>query len=251
MKFVLSVFVCFVFINSFAQIVSRSDTFAYETFTYLKQIDSSILPQTEKNKLQFEKIRQYISKNQKDVWYGQQLLWFTKYLDPARVDTLVNLFDTSTQKQMAVVLSALKIRSKLMPGNSFPEMILVDSSNRPLNIADLKGKVVFIDMWASWCKPCRAEMPGLISLYKKYKNKGFVVIAISLDEHKQEWLNAIRDDSLPWIHICDLVSMENNILRKKWGIMSIPYNFLINKNGILVDKEVSLDKLERELLKLL
>jgi thiol-disulfide isomerase/thioredoxin len=251
MKYVLTLFTCFAFISSVAQLVNPSDTFAYETFKYLKQIDSSILSQSEKNKLQFEKIKQYISKNPKDVWYGQQLLQFTKYFDPVRIDTLVNLFDTATQNQMAEILTPLKIRSKLLPGSRFPEMIMVDSSRQSLKVADLKGKVVLIDIWASWCKPCRAEMPKLISLYEKYKHKGFIVIAISLDEHKADWLKAIRDDSLPWIHFCDLVDMDNNILRKKWGVLSIPYNFLIDKNGILADKEVSLDKLERELLKLL
>ena len=250
MKYILTVFYCFIFISSFAQLVNPSDTFAYETFTYLKKIDSSILPQTEKNKLQFEKIKQYISRNTKDVWYGQQLLRFTKYFDPIQIDTLFNLFDTSTQNQMAALLTPLKIRSKLLPGSSFPEMILIDSSKRSLKITDLKGKVVLIDIWASWCKPCRAEMPKLISLYEKYKDKGFVVITISLDEHKEKWLKAIHDDSLPWIHFCDLVDIEKNILSKKWGIVSIPYNFLIDKNGILVDKEMSLDKLERELFKL-
>ena len=251
MKYVLTIFYVFVFISSFAQGPNQSDSFKDETFSYLKKIDSSSLPQLEKNKLEFEKIKQYINKRPKDDWYGLQLLWFNKYFDTAKLDTLFNLFDTSTQNQIAGNFGPIKIRSKLLPGSSFPEMILVDSSRQPLRVADLKGKVVLIDIWASWCKPCRAEMPKLISLYEKYKNKGFVVIAISLDEHKEEWLKAIRDDSLPWIHFCDLVDPNNNILGKKWGINSIPYNFLIDKDGILADKEVSLDKLERELSKLL
>ena len=125
-----------------------------------------------------------------------------------------------------------------------------DTGGKKFKLDTLKGKVVFIDCWFPACPPCRAEMPKLISLYEKYKDKGFVVITISLDEHKEKWLKAIHDDSLPWIHFCDLVDIEKNILSKKWGIVSIPYNFLIDKNGILVDKEISLDKLERELFKL-
>jgi thiol-disulfide isomerase/thioredoxin len=136
-----------------------------------------------------------------------------------------------------------------MPGSSFPEMILIDTSRKSLRVKDLKGKVILIDFWASWCQPCRAEMPKLISLYERYKNKGFVVIAISLDEHKENWLKAIREDSLPWMHFCNLVDMDNNMLCKKWGINTIPSNFLINKDGILLDKDVSMDILERALLK--
>ncbi|MEO6135673.1 MAG: TlpA disulfide reductase family protein [Ginsengibacter sp.] len=252
MKFVFTVFSCFVFINSFAQMLQDPhDTLSYETIIYLKQVDSSTLPQTEKNKLEFEKIKQYITKRPKDGFYGQQFLWFSKYLDTASVDILINLFDTSIQKQYAEVFTFIKIQSRLLPGSIFPEMTLIDTSKQPLSVADLKGKVVLIDFWASWCKPCRAEMPKLISLYEKYKDKGFVVIAISLDEHKENWIKAIREDSLPWIHFCDLVNMDNNILCKKWGISSIPYNFLIDKDGFLADKEVSLDILEKELLSLL
>ena len=253
MKYVLTVFACFIFISSFAQMLMAdpADTFAYKTITYLEQIDSSVLPQTEKNELEFQKMKQYISKRPNDVWIGQQLLWFNKYIDAEKLDTLFNLFDTSVQNQIAQVYIPVKIRSKLVPGKSFPEMILVDSLKHSLRIADLKGKIIFIDIWASWCVPCRAEMPKLISLYEKYKNKGFVVIAVSLDDNKEKWLKAIRDDSLPWIHFCELVDVENNIFGKKWGINSIPYNFLIDKDGILVDKQVSTDILEGKLLKLL
>ena len=230
--------------------VDPADTFAYRTASYLKQIDSSNLTQEKKNQLEFEKIKRYITARPKDGFIGQQLLWFNKYMDSARLEILFTLFDTSIQHLYAEEFTRIKIRSKFLPGKPFPEMILVDSLKKSLKLADLKGKVVLIDVWASWCKPCRAEMPELIALYKKYKNKGFVVIAVSLDDNKEDWLKAIRDDSLPWMHFCELVDVDHNNFRKKWGINSIPYNLLIDKNGILVDKAVSMDTLERDLLNL-
>ena len=229
----------------------KSDSFACETFTYLNHLDSSGLPQEKKNDLTFEKLKNYISKRPKDGFWGEQLLLINKKMDTARLDRLFNLFDTSIKNQWAERFAAIRIQSTLLPGSRFPEMILVDSSKHTLKVADLKGKVVLIDVWASWCKPCRAEMPELIELNKKYKDKGFVVIAISLDEDKGDWLKAIHEDSLPWMHFCDLVNVNNNILSKKWGIFSIPYNFLIDKKGMLVDKQIPMDKLESSLIKAL
>lgn len=252
MKYVVTILFTFVFGNSFAQMPPpQSDSFAYETYSDLKHIDSSVLSQEQKNELTFEKLRNFISKRPGDGFWGDQLLLSNRNYDTTRLDILFKIFDTSIQKQYAEHFTALRIQSSLMRGKRFPEMILMDSLKRPLNIADLKGKVVLIDFWASWCGPCRAEMPKLISLYKKFKDKGFVVIAVSLDENKEDWLKAIHDDSLPWIHFCDLVSVDNNSLSKKWGIFSIPYYFLINKDGILLDKGESMEISEKELSKLL
>jgi thiol-disulfide isomerase/thioredoxin len=229
----------------------QSDTFAFETFSYLKQVDSSKLDQAEKNHLTFERLKNYITKRPGEIFFGEQFLWINKYLDTASLNILFNLFDSSIQKLYAERFNAIKIRASILPGKKFPEMILTDTLNQLFKITDLKGKVVLIDFWASWCVPCRAEMPHMITLYEKYKSKGFVVVAISIDEHKEDWLKAIRNDSLPWMHFCELVSVDNSIISKKWGVFSIPYKILIDKNGVIVDKDMPVEMLDEKLVKLL
>jgi len=130
-------------------------------------------------------------------------------------------------------------------------MILTDTTNQLLDISSLKGKIVFLNVWASWCVPCRAEIPELIRLYEKYKNKGFIIIGISLDDDKTKWLKAIAKDVQPWNQYCELKTWRNNSMLNKWGITGIPYNFLIDRQGKLNDKEINIDLLEEKIKELL
>jgi glutathione peroxidase-family protein len=93
-------------------------------------------------------------------------------------------------------------------------------------------------------------MPKLKSLYEKYKDKGFIVIAISLDDDKKRWINAIIKDGQLWPQFCELKTWTYNSMYNKWGISWLPYNFLIDRQGKLSDKEINIDKLEEKILNL-
>jgi thiol-disulfide isomerase/thioredoxin len=105
--------------------------------------------------------------------------------------------------------------------------------------------------WSDNCHPCREEIPHLIKLYEKYKGKGFTVIAISLDANKTEWLKAIEKDQQPWQQFCELKPWVNNSMLRKWGIDFMPYNFLIDRDGKLIDKEITITSLEKKISQLL
>ena len=118
-----------------------------------------------------------------------------------------------------------------------PEIALPDTSGNIIRLSSLRGKIVLIDFWASWCGPCRRESPNMVKLYETYHNQGFEIFGVSLDQSRTNWLSAIESDGLSWIHVSDL---------KRWqcqagidyGIRSIPSTVLIDKEGRIIAKDL-------------
>jgi thiol-disulfide isomerase/thioredoxin len=124
-------------------------------------------------------------------------------------------------------------------GEKAPEIELIDNTGKKIKLSDLKGKVVLIDFWASWCGPCRRENPNVVEAFSKYHKskfanaKGFEVFSVSLDRNEQAWLDAIKQDKLTWdSHVWD----KNGDFAKQYHITSIPMAFLIDGEGNIVAK---------------
>lgn len=126
-------------------------------------------------------------------------------------------------------------RRELGLGQQAPLFTQNDQNDRPVSLADFKGKYVLIDFWASWCHPCRAENPNVVKAYHQYKDKNFTVLSISLDRpgKKEDWLKAIKDDGLEWTNVSDLKFWDNEVARL-YGIRSVPQNFLLDKDGKII-----------------
>ena len=105
------------------------------------------------------------------------------------------------------------------------------------------GQYTLIDFWASWCVPCRKENPAILNVFKKYQQEGFSISGVSLDINKIRWLNAIKQDQLPWQHLSDLKGWESVIVNT-YGIKAIPMNYLINKEGIIIAKNLHASQLD-------
>ena len=119
-----------------------------------------------------------------------------------------------------------------------------------MKLSDLKGKVVLIDFWASWCGPCRKENPNVVKTYEKYKDAGFTVMSVSLDSDKAKWLEAIQKDGLVWPnHVSDLGGWQSKVGRI-YGIGSIPQTFLLDKEGKIIAANLRGQALEAELQKI-
>ena len=121
---------------------------------------------------------------------------------------------------------------------------MTDVSGQPLSVAGEKGKVVLVDFWATWCGPCRAEMPNVIAAYKKYHDQGFEIIGVSLDHEKAELSSYLKDQNIAWPQFFDGQGWTN-ALAVKYGVDAIPANFLLDGDGKIIGKELRGDDLDQ------
>ncbi|MGI9549732.1 MAG: thioredoxin-like domain-containing protein [Aurantibacter sp.] len=131
------------------------------------------------------------------------------------------------------------------PGFSAPT-----PSGEQLALNDVMGKVTLVDFWAAWCKPCRAENPNVVNVYKKYHDKGLNIVGVSLDRRAEDWKKAIADDGLTWNHVSH-VQYFNDPIAKLYNVDAIPAAFLLDENGIIVAKNLRGPALEQKVAELL
>lgn len=132
-------------------------------------------------------------------------------------------------------------------GNPALDFVMNDTEGKPIALSSLRGKYVFLDFWASWCGPCRSENPHVKKAYEKLKGDNFEIIAVSLDNKKEHWLKAIKEDNLPWIHVSDLKGTKNEAALK-YGVTGIPQNFLISPDGTILAKDFRGEDLDKRLM---
>lgn len=161
--------------------------------------------------------------------------------------------DRLEQQEVAIKMQEeeMKRLSNLLPlGSVAPEIRQQTPEGGTVALSDLRGKVVLIDFWASWCRPCRIENPNVKRVYERFAKKGFEILGVSLDRDHAAWVKAIHDDGLPWKHASDL-GFWNNAAAQEYGVGSIPYTVLIDKDGKILEKGLRGDELEAKLAALL
>ncbi|MEZ5046817.1 MAG: TlpA disulfide reductase family protein [Chitinophagaceae bacterium] len=150
-------------------------------------------------------------------------------------------------KQLNQMIAQLR---KTSIGEQAQDFTLNDVNDKPISLSSFKGKYVLVDFWASWCGPCREENPNVVKAYQRYHAKGFEILGVSLDDNKEKWMKAIQKDNLTWIHVSDLKGWQSQAA-SLYGIESIPSNFLLDKDGKIIAKNLRSDLLLEKLQEIL
>jgi len=152
-------------------------------------------------------------------------------------DTMLGKSADKILDSMKQSAASEKIQAGLVEKAAFPDFAEQDLDGKPLSVAGYKGKVVMIDFWATWCPPCRAEIPNVVKAYEKYHDQGFEIIGISLDRaaDRETLVNFTKTNKMPWRQYFD-GGYWTNKLAVKYGIQSIPAAFLLDRDGKIVAK---------------
>ncbi|MFA5971080.1 MAG: TlpA disulfide reductase family protein [Lentimicrobiaceae bacterium] len=183
-------------------------------------------------------------------------LFFQDKLDMVNDFDIIDKTDAATFKaypENAFVIQRhqqVEVERKTAIGAAAPDISLTDPKGIERKLSSLKGKVVLVDFWASWCGPCRKENPNVVAIYGKYHDKGFEVFSVSLDKDRDSWLAAIAKDNLIWPnHVSDLKYWKS-AGAAAYGVTSIPFTILIDQKGKIVAKKLRGDELENKVKEL-
>ncbi len=175
-------------------------------------------------------------------------------LSVEELDTYLHLFDTTLLFSPYAQLLSEKIDAmkRVAVGQPYIDFSLPDTTGNMIALSSVigKSKYVFLDFWASWCPPCRAEKPNVVKAYNTYKSKGFEIFSVSLDKTAEAWKTAIKTGHLSWFHVSSLKHWDSEPA-KLYGVGSIPSNFLLDSNGVIVAHNLYGQELHDKLAELL
>lgn len=172
-------------------------------------------------------------------------------LDFAFADSMLTLYtrhlpESKYTKTLTERLSAMRTTAI---GSVAPDFTLPTPEGGTMALSELRGKFVLIDFWASWCAPCRKENPNVVKMYNKYKDKGFEIFGVSLDQSREKWLKAIADDKLTWPQVSDLKGWQSTAA-ELYQVDAIPQTILLDKDGRIIAKGLRGEELEAKVASL-
>ena len=236
--------------NSYNQIISLNAEFKNPAYSgdYKKQQELGDKQKKIRAELMQEQVN-YAAKNPKSflsVDWLNSLIHNMKQPDGYEA-AFENLADNLKKTKQGIEVATFLESKNLTVGKKAPDVTINDINGVPVSIAqENKGKYLFLDFWASWCVPCRAENPYVLAAYNKFKNNNFTVLSISMDDNKERWLKAVAQDKLPWKQLSRLQAFfgEEALL---YRVKAIPKNFLIDPSGTIVAMDLKGEALSKKL----
>lgn len=191
------------------------------------------------------------SNNALGVYYLERTLYAYELAD---IKDMVALFpaEFDNNKAIQLVKNYVKTQEETAVGAKFKDLVAQTPSGEKIALSDYagKGKVVLVDFWASWCPPCRKDMPLLVEAYGKYKDKGFEIVGVSLDKTNEDWTKGLADLNMTWPQMSDLKYWESE-LGKAYAVRSIPFTVLLDGEGNIIAKKIEGKDLDAKLAELL
>lgn len=207
--------------------------------------------------------------DQNDKWYADEVLnlfrkngnsYTTAYLiagqmkqiDLKLLQTYYGFLEGEAKKGSDAkdIEAFIKKMSVVGVGKLAPDFTVKTPEGQDISLYSIKGKLKLVDVWASWCGPCRAENPNVVKVYEKYKDKGLEIFSVSLDEKADAWIAAIAKDNLTWKHGSDLKGWESEVCRLYY-IEGVPFTVLLDENNVIIAKNLRGEKLEQKISELL
>ncbi|MDA3817387.1 MAG: TlpA disulfide reductase family protein, partial [Prolixibacteraceae bacterium] len=168
------------------------------------------------------------------------LMNFFQEADAEELDSMLTMFEPIKESDF---VQAIQDRTEKLnasgTGSVAPDFTLTTPEDEEFSLSDYQGNYVLVDFWASWCQPCMIELPNVIDQYKKYNDKGFEIVGVSLDRNRDAWVNTIEEKEMNWVHGWDLADKENQgAVADLYGVTGIPYTVLLDKEGKIIAKNL-------------
>lgn len=199
-------------------------------------------------------IRSYVMKNTDNAGGGYQLLLNKRLFSKEEMDSLFSVAGEELLSEPSIIRHLqTEERAKIREtGKPYTDFVMNDQNDKPHHLSEYirKGRLLFVDFWSSWCRPCRAEMPFVKNLYEKYHDKGLDIVGVSLDMKKEQWIKAIDEIGLEWPQLSDLKGWKCEVAHT-YGIGAIPCNVLINGEGVIIANNLHGDELAQKLEELM
>ena len=153
-----------------------------------------------------------------------------------QLEQVFGLFDEKVRESELVkeVRDCIELRQRIEPGRPAPEFTLARRDGSLLSLSDFRGKVVVLDFWASWCKPCRASFPWVREFYKEYKDKGVEIVGVSIDKNRASWEKALDEEQLPWPQVIDEWVKDTYRVGGLFYVRAVPMFVIVDKEGKIV-----------------
>lgn len=168
------------------------------------------------------------------------------------MEDLYNLLGEAAKESSYGVKINEKINTmkKVAVGQPAPDFTIDTPEGTPLSLSSFKGKVVLVDVWASWCGPCRRANPEMVELYNEVHDRGVEFLGVSLDRDREAWLKAIEDDKLTWHHVSELKYWDSKVV-KSYAVSGVPFTLLVDQNGNIAGTKLHGEELKAAIEKLL
>ena len=165
-----------------------------------------------------------------------QLYFMMNEMPLEQLEQIFGLFDEKVgESELASeVRACIELRQRIEPGRPAPEFTLARRDGSLLSLSDFRGKVVVLDFWASWCKPCRASFPWVREFYKEYKDKGVEIIGMSIDSNRASWEKALDEEQLPWPQVIDETVKGSYRVGELYHVLAVPMFVVVDKEGKIV-----------------